>query len=273
MGLPMKKRRLHLELSSNSNADWDLQQQQQSSKSKIECTSNAPQSSAAGIDMLLSAATLTRPRRVSHTLEDMDTSPSSAPSSPSLLRRGSAASAEPVQQLHAPRTAQVVTCGVCNDTNTTTSSVSVSSLYQKMMTDRLSKANVVSDQSSHLLLSSINSIMMPPSKTSVSQQSSQTYNTKKRARVDRDTKVTSPYLISECSSINSEEDTTNTVSSSSYARDTTVQEQQEFSNQIQMYAYNELMRRHKQKMQYLLEQRNQTMLMLKLMQQKEGGSK
>jgi hypothetical protein len=254
MGLPMKKRRLHLELSSNSNADWDLQQQQQSSKSKIECTSNAPQSSAAGIDMLLSAATLTRPRRVSHTLEDMDTSPSSAPSSPSLLRRGSAASAEPVQQLHAPRTAQVVTCGVCNDTNTTTSSVSVSSLYQKMMTDRLSKANVVSDQSSHLLLSSINSIMMPPSKTSVSQQSSQTYNTKKRARVDRDTKVTSPYLISECSSINSEEDTTNTVSSSSYAGD--------ISNQIQLYAYNELMRRHKQKMQYLLEQRNQTMLML-----------
>ena len=123
-----------------------------------------------------------------------------------------------------------------------------------MMTDRLSKANVVSDQSSHLLLSSINSIMMPPSKTSVSQQSSQTYNTKKRARVDRDTKVTSPYLISECSSINSEEDTTNTVSSSSYAGD--------ISNQIQLYAYNELMRRHKQKMQYLLEQRNQTMLML-----------
>ena len=261
MGLPMKKRRLHLELSSNSNADWDLLQQQQSFSSKIECTSNAPQSSAAGIDMLLSAATLTRAaRRVSHTDKDIDNTSSSspsAPSSPSLLRRGST---QPVQQqMPPPKTAHVVTCGVCKDKDTNATTPSVSTLYQKMMTDRLSKANVASDQSSHLLLSSINSIMLPPSS-----KSENTQHTKKRARVARDTKVTSPYLVSEYSSVNSEEDT-NTVSS-------TLQEQQHFSSQIQLYAYNELMRRHKERMQYLLEQRHQTMLMLKL-QQKYGGSK
>jgi len=110
--------------------------------------------------------------------------------------------------------------------------------------------------------------MLPPKS-----KSENTQHTKKGARVDRDTKVASPYLVSasECSSINSEEDTS-MVSSSSYTRETTLQEQKEISNQIQLYAYNELMRRHKQKMQYLLEQRNQTMLMLKL-QQKYGGSK
>jgi len=116
----------------------------------------------------------------------------------------------------------------------------------------------------------INSVMLPPSS-----KSKNTLNTKKRARVDRDTNVASPYLISECSSVNSEEDT-NTVSSSSYARDDiTLQEQrqQEISNQIQMYAYNELMRRHKERMQYLLEQRNQTMLMLQQQLQRQGGSK
>ena len=275
MGLPMKKRRLHLELSSssNSNADWYLQQQQQQqSSSTIECTSNAPpQSSAAGIDMLLSAATLSR--RVFHTDEDISSS-SSAPSSPLLLLRrgrGSAASAQPVM-MPPPTTAQLVTCGICKDKKDTNATPSVSSLYQKMMTDRLSKANAVSDQSSHLLLSSINSIMLPPkSKKASVRQQSQADNTKKRSRADRG--VTSPYPVSasECSSVNDEEDTS--MVSSSYARDdTTLQEQQEFSNQIQMYAYNELMRRHKERMQYLLEQRNQTMLMLKL-QQKYGASK
>ena len=250
MGLPMKKRRLHLELSSNSNADWDLQQQ--SSKSRIECTSNAPQSSAAGIDMLLSAATLSR--RVSHTDEDISSPSLSSSSHPRRVR-----SAQPSQQQMHPKTAQVVTCGVCKD-NDTKATPSVSSLYQKMMTDRLSKANVASDQS-RLLLSSINSVMLPPSKKASVRQQSQAYDTKKRSRVDRDTKVTSPYLVSECSSVNSEEDTS--MVSSSYARDdTTLQEKQEFSNQIQMYAYNELMRRHKERMQYLLEQRNQTMLMV-----------
>jgi len=269
MGLPMKKRRLHLELSSNSNADWNLQQHnQQRSSSKIECIFNAPQSTAAGIDMLLSAATLTRAaRRVSHTDKDMDTS-----SSPSLLRRvRSAASAQPKTKMH-PKTAQVVTCGVCKDNDTNATTTSVSSLYQKMMTDRLSKANAASDQS-RLLLSSIDSIMLPPKseKTSI-RQPPQTYHTKKRSRVDRDSKVTSPYPVSasECSSVNDEEDTS-MVSSSSYTRETTLQERKEFSSQIQMYAYNELMRRHKERMQYLLEQRNQTMLMLKL--QKYGGSK
>lgn len=258
----MKKRRLHLELSSNSNADWNLQQQQRSS-SKIECISNAPQSSAAGIDMLLSAATLTRAaRRVSHTDKDMDTSSSSAPS---LLRRGSAASAQPVI-MPPPKTAHVV----CKDNNTN-AIPSVSSLYQKMMTDRLSKANVASDQS-RLLLSSINSVMLPPSKKASVRQQSQAYDTKKRSRADRG--VTSPYPVSasECSSVNSEEDTSMVSSSSSSydARDTTLQEQH---NQIQLYAYNELMRRHKQRMQYLLEQRNQTMLMLQQQLQRQGGSK
>jgi len=250
MGLAIKKRRLHLDSSSSNskNADQDLLQQHQSSSSlKIECTSNAPQSSAAGIDMLLSAATLSR--RVSHTDEDIS---SSSPSSPSLLRRGSVASTstQPVvqQQLHAPRTAQVVTCGVCKDKDTNATS-SISSLYQKMMTDRLSKANVASDQSSHLLRSSINSVMLPPSS-----KPENTQHTNKRSRIDRDTKVTSPYLVSECSSVNSEEDT-NTVSSSSYARDDiTLQEQrqQEISNQIQMYAYNELMRRLSQKLTFCI---------------------
>jgi len=139
-----------------------------------------------------------------------------------------------------------------------------------MMTDRLSKANAASDQS-RLLLSSMNSIMLPPAKKASVRQQSQADNTKKRSRADRG--VTSPYPVSasECSSVNDEEDTS-MVSSSSNARDTTLQEQQEFSNQIQLYAYNELMRRHKQKMQYLLEQRNRTMLMVKL-QQKYRGSK
>ena len=282
MGLPIKKRRIELGISSsNTNADWDLQhkpQQRSSSSSKIECISNAPQSSAAGIDMLLSAATLTRAaRRVSRTDEDMDTSSSSSssapssPSDPSHPRRVRSAQ----QQMHAPKTAQVVTCGVCKDNDTNATTPSVSSLYQKMMTDRLSKANVASDQSrSHLLSSINNSVMLSPSKKASVRQQSQAYDTKKRSRVDRDTNVTSPYPVSasECSSVNSEEDT-NMVSSSSYAKDTLLQEQQEFSNQIQMYAYNELMRRHKQRMQYLLEQRNQTMLMLQQQLQRQGGSK
>jgi len=147
MSLPIKKRRLHLDSSSSNskNADQDLLQQQQSSSSKIECISNAPQpqSLAAGIDMLLSAATLSR--RVYHTDEDISLIISSSSSSPSLLRRGPAASAQPVI-MPPPKTAHVV----CKDNNTN-ATPSVSSLYQKMMTDRLSKANVASDQSRLLL--------------------------------------------------------------------------------------------------------------------------